>query len=454
MTDRQTSVTKVSLLPDTNDSSLIWCPDLGHPADGEWPDLGPYNRPLTTKIGDGSVVAGGKPLYTISEDYLNISGPGSTGLTTDTTAMSHRVPPFTISAWFRGTTTGQNGWLTAYGLYEYYIAISSTGALRGGALNHLVITTPGADPRDGNWHHLVCTITSTGYTVLYLDGVEVGTRDDGYDTGTFSTYYSVGLYGVSSWIGDIGGVAWYSEAKSADWVRDQWNRVAGGVVYFRGDRDSWPTTPEVYNSAGYVVPMYLRNGLYLEEADRVQAGQYDLIGTGDSTQIYWYNITSLIWLFNRSSDGIGGRNTVWLPFGEIEFTFKMTVAAGIIFFAVAGPDPWEVRADYDDEYLRISAGGGIVMQTANNYFDRTRYNRLRFVAQHLVDTTEEVKYTLYLNDELVVADTGTNPVTVTGTPATTNSFLYLTAKVGTYVVLADDSHKHDLLYRPLWRVMP
>lgn len=90
---------------------------------------------------------------------------------------------YSLSFWYNSSTTGQNnkrlftikGNAQATGWNNYNNSLGFYKGTGGGNLNSAASVTrvaeiPDADVNDGNWHHLVYTITSNGSFNIYLDG--------------------------------------------------------------------------------------------------------------------------------------------------------------------------------------------------------------------------------------------------------------------------------------------
>ena len=90
---------------------------------------------------------------------------------------------YSLSFWYNSSTTAQNnkrvftikGNAQATGWNNYNNSLGFYKGTGGGNLNSAASVTrvaeiPDADVNDGNWHHLVYTITSSGSFNIYLDG--------------------------------------------------------------------------------------------------------------------------------------------------------------------------------------------------------------------------------------------------------------------------------------------
>jgi signal peptidase I len=172
----------------------------------------------------GSCVSSSSPALTLD---------GSTGyISTPTPVSSPEV--FSLEMWFNTTTT-TGGKLIGFGTaqtgtssqYDRHVYMTDSGHLIFGVYvsGTDTITSP-LTYNDGNWHHMVATLSSTGMK-LYVDGAEAasnsGIADGEPDTG----YWKIGYDNLSGWPsaptsyyfkGTIDDAAVYSTALTASQV--------------------------------------------------------------------------------------------------------------------------------------------------------------------------------------------------------------------------------------------
>ncbi|TFV90711.1 PKD domain-containing protein [Blastococcus sp. CT_GayMR16] len=113
---------------------------------------------------------------------------------------------FSVEAWFNTTTTS-GGKLVGFGNrntdqsdnYDRHVYMTDDGRLRFGVYPGFLATV-GNDTRfnDGQWHHVVATLGSTGMA-LYVDGQVTGQRGDVTTAQDYNGYWRLG--GDTSWEG-------------------------------------------------------------------------------------------------------------------------------------------------------------------------------------------------------------------------------------------------------------
>ncbi len=156
---------------------------------------------------------------------------GSTGNAVDPNAI---VGPntFTQEAWIRTTSTS-GGKIVSFGdqptgtssSYDRHLYLDAAGRVYFGVYNNGVYTTRSANAvNDGQWHHVVGTLGSTGMT-LYVDGKKVGTNGGTTSAQAYTGYWRIGGDNINGWgadgayfNGDIDDVAIYGNALNADQV--------------------------------------------------------------------------------------------------------------------------------------------------------------------------------------------------------------------------------------------
>lgn len=126
---------------------------------------------------------------------------------------------FSLEAWFRTTSTTPArllGFSKTYDLPEYsfdrVLYIDDTGRLVFGthpsAFNYLS-SPAGVDYRDGNWHQVVATLSSSG-SVLYIDGNQVATNATFTGGQNMSGHWRVGCGNLQYWADAAGNSQPYS----------------------------------------------------------------------------------------------------------------------------------------------------------------------------------------------------------------------------------------------------
>jgi len=161
---------------------------------------------------------------------------GGDGGTAGTVGNSARYATFSVESWVR-TTSDTGGLVLGYGLYQNadsvnedrFLCLDSTGRARFGVFGGTNTTLPrqdalADDPRinDGQWHHLVGTLSDTDGARLYVDGHQVAADPTMRSTSVISGYWRVGgdqLFGwpdlpINRFTGSIADAAVYPVALS------------------------------------------------------------------------------------------------------------------------------------------------------------------------------------------------------------------------------------------------
>ena len=163
------------------------------------------------------------------------------------TTQSYAGPNvFTLSAWFRTTTTN-GGKLVGFGKsstgasssYDRHLYLSSGGVVYGGVYNGSVQTLNSvASKNDGVWHQAALTLSAAGL-VMYVDGACLGTNTATTGEG-FTGYWRVGYDNVASWPNAPGSYFYQGAldevrvehvARPADWVWAEWMNMASNATY-------------------------------------------------------------------------------------------------------------------------------------------------------------------------------------------------------------------------------
>jgi PKD repeat protein len=178
------------------------------------------------------VTRGAAGQTTVDTDGASTFSGTDTGLSSTRAAIAG-PQTFSVSAWFRTTTTaggkivgfGNNRTGTS-GSYDRHLYMDPSGRVSFGVYpgSSRILTSPGA-LNDGQWHQVVGTLSSAGQT-FFVDGKKVGS-----DAGTTSAQDYTGFWrigGDSSWNGapffqgDIDDVAVFPTALDRKQVDGQW----------------------------------------------------------------------------------------------------------------------------------------------------------------------------------------------------------------------------------------
>jgi PKD repeat protein len=192
-----------------------------------------YDRAGTADLAVGSGVARGTAgaIAGDADTAATFDGSGEGRASTQTRAAGPNV--FSIEAWFRTTTTA-GGKIVGYGNassgnssnYDRHIYMDESGRLSFGVwTGNMSIVQSGTGLNDGNWHHVVGSMSPAGLA-LSVDGQVVGSRSDITAGQPYDGFWRIG--GDSSWAasnyfaGDIDDVAIYPAALSAETVAEHY----------------------------------------------------------------------------------------------------------------------------------------------------------------------------------------------------------------------------------------
>ena len=222
---------------------------------------------------------------------FNGTSTGTVASTVGTTRVAPQI--FSIETWFK-TTSSSGGKLIGYGnaasgnstQIDRHIYMSNTGRLTFGVNGGLQKTlSPTTTYRDGQWHHVVGTLSPAGM-FLYIDGVLAASRTDAvYAQIINAGYWRIGGDNMGSWGG------------------------GGSSAYFAGDLDD----VAVYHhplTAGQVAAHYAaRTGVtpnepptaaFTSSTDELTA-DFDASGSTDADG----TIASYAWNFGDGTTGTG-----------------------------------------------------------------------------------------------------------------------------------------------------
>jgi hypothetical protein len=182
----------------------------------------------------GSGVSRGADGAIIDDENPASTFDGTTDGLVTTTALEPGPSEFSIETWARTTST-EGGKVVGFGsnktadssLYDRHIYMTDAGRIVFGTYPGVVSTIESqAGYNDGNWHHIVATLSSAGMK-LFVDGEAVAS-DASVTTGrTYSGYWRVGGDNLKGWTsrpssyffgGDIDDVAVYSSVLSEQQV--------------------------------------------------------------------------------------------------------------------------------------------------------------------------------------------------------------------------------------------
>ncbi|MFA4881115.1 MAG: LamG domain-containing protein [Candidatus Doudnabacteria bacterium] len=169
-----------------------------------------------------------------SNDYVNAGNTGT------------HLPSITVSAWIKPNTVGDgvtwasDGIVNKYTTATYYgwkLGLDSSGYVTWvyiSAVGGSCLTDVLTDSKSlvGSWHHVVGVRSSAGL-ILYVDGVQVGSRSVTCATESNNEIINIGGPRVGGGSGEyfngtIDDVRVYNYARSANQIKADYNRSAGG----------------------------------------------------------------------------------------------------------------------------------------------------------------------------------------------------------------------------------
>ena len=118
-------------------------------------------------------------------DGKAFSFDGATHIVTDDAPFDFdKADPFSIATWFKTSTTGVNEFIfgKTSGAKGYQMLLFNDDEIRlrisNSVGNRILMSTVGADVRDGNWHHIALTYdgsSSASGVTIYIDGAQATT---------------------------------------------------------------------------------------------------------------------------------------------------------------------------------------------------------------------------------------------------------------------------------------
>ncbi|MDN3497539.1 PKD domain-containing protein, partial [Planococcus sp. APC 4015] len=206
--------------------------------------------PMSEDSGASSADWAGATPLTVTGAARGVSGPqngtsitatqfGGTSSSFASTATDETgLNTFSVESWFKTTST-RGGKIVGFGnrssgsstSHDRSIYMDNTGRVTFGVYPGAQRTiTSAAGLNNGQWHHVVGTLSSAGMT-MYIDGVRVGTRVDTTSAQTYNGFWRIGGDNTGSWAnsgtsayinGAIADVAVYGKALTRAQVDTHW----------------------------------------------------------------------------------------------------------------------------------------------------------------------------------------------------------------------------------------
>ena len=186
--------------------SFYW--RLGESSGTTAADATGHGRTGTYQSGVTLGIAGA--LSSDSNTAVRLSGTSSGRVTSNTntnaTSATSNPQTFSVEAWFRTTTTSGgkliglgNSQTSTSSRFDRHVYMTNTGRLVFGVWTGAARTiTSSASYNDGNWHHVVGTLSPAGL-VLYVDGSSVGSDPETTTAAPYDGYWRVGGDNLNNW---------------------------------------------------------------------------------------------------------------------------------------------------------------------------------------------------------------------------------------------------------------
>ena len=218
------------------------------------------------------------------------------------TTTSYPNPnPYTISVWFRTSSTAghkiiglentQTG--TTAANYDRMLYVNTSGKLAGGMYDNqagtrVIITQSSGTVNDNNWHCGVLSFNNTTLT-CYLDGASIGTATVNQSQTYSSGWWRLGSYALpTTWTGGNNGYfagsideARFSiNARSASWIATEYNNVSSPSAFY-----SVGTQEQGQNTATFSLAPSMCSGFVLPSGSQVSLVTYvlNIVGTMPSS---------------------------------------------------------------------------------------------------------------------------------------------------------------------------
>lgn len=392
---------------------------------------------------DGGVHLTGSPI-TINPTLL---GPGISGDSAKKSSpatfsgLNGTDTPFTLECWFRGDST------LAAGSYEVFKTGSERSIFFDNSPSAQFFYWPGVaryavvdgDFLDNHFHHFVATYDGAAMC-LYIDGV---LRDTTLisDTQLFGNS-SVILFDDPDDLGTILAPAIYHGAKDEDWVRCRWNRIASRAVRYQQLSAGIETGS--YSAGEWVpgAPIYVEAGSLTVTTDTINGREaYVVISTG-TTYLRIYPDGDLNGCLGPDEE---------LPYGEWEF-WHWAYRNSLICFSGSGSNGPRLDLNNSGDFgMELSGVGGTLNTTAAGTNPLEEWAHIRFRSELKIDTTDQIRMTLWVNGEQVEMASGSNP-TPWYTQAVVPAYLRFYLSRDNRLALASEDGHITFLKRPFWEV--
>lgn len=389
----------------------------------------------------------GGPLVGTASRATSFSGSANSSAVSTTAETG--IHNMTVEAWFKTTSTS-GGRIVGFGnaktgtssQFDRHIYITGDGTLRFGVQwgNAKRSIASGAGFNDGQWHHVVGTVSPTGLTFT-VDTVLVGQQYDVGNAGAYTGYWRVAGDSLAGWTGagasalagTVSNVAVYDRALTMDEIRAHW--VASG----RSSAVPAPPT-DAYGAAVFerdpMLYWRLNEQSGSTAADSGAAslpGRYQFVGTdlqrgvagavsGGGSAVTLRPSKNWLGQWTDFQSVVATRETASLPTFAVEGWFKTTSTGGGRLFGFGNSAANTINAsttNYDRHVYMTPSGqlkfgvydGGTVSITAPGTYNDGQWHHV--LAQQLAGGTD-VGMQLYVDGVKVASNTRATAKAFTG----------------------------------------
>lgn len=349
---------------------------------------------------------------------------------------------FTVSFWFKHSSDSDSvDWI-----WNKFLSISDAWGLR-------VTTTPSIEIYDDIdnagasryitntkydvWMHIAAVLATSGENLLYINGELVGSGESSSgNLSSFSAQISIGARTTSagsSCNGNFSLMKLFDEVKDQTWVTKE---------YQRGLAEGWHTDWGVNESVAAVTggnlensPFAVESGSFKISMDTVDGEDVKVIECVSAGVVY----IPTAFFQQTHTEAAYGEWEFWFNKNNNSVLYVLFIASVIGGETASGQNGYNFTVDTAERvYLREStAGSGAgLFNTDADYVVASTWYRVR------ITRTPAGVFTIFLNDVLVVATVGTNPITDITTIE--SNYIALDLDAGDKVAFSDRHGGHSI----------
>ena len=358
-----------------------------------------------------------------SDDASTFNGT-SDGLVAENSAQE-ATPSFSVESWVK-TTSHSGGKIVGYGNaksgdssgYDRHVFLDNAGHVVFGVYpgDTRTVSSPGV-VNDGNWHHIVASLSSSNGMTLFVDGKKVAADASTTTAQDYSGYWRIGGDNLGGWPnqpdsnyvnGTIDDVAIYPSALTLSKVQQHYTDSgrtlnanprpadAYGKAIYDADPDIYWRLGESSGTVAKDSGPAGENGTYFGGTTQGQAG--GVAGTSDTAVG-----------FNGSNGGVSSVDTYTNPrvYSE-ELWFKTNTNNGGKLIGFGDHDASATSGSYDRHVFMLPSGElvfGTWTGQENTITSAAKYNNGQW--HHVVARQDSNGMALYVDGQSV----GTNPQT-------------------------------------------